>query len=229
MRRPRSGARRGGPHRATDRLRSEPGAVRPAERRRARSSPADRLDGLYAEATGPHPPGAGPPGYGKSTQVAGGSSRRARHVGWIDVERVDNDPFVLASAVVRALTPPDGEPADAPWDAAFDGAAPVEQIAAALGRPRRADRPTVRAGARRRAPHRLGRLAGGASTPSREHLPSSSTLVLCGRSHPDQARWPAGDCSPGVVDVTADAPRPRCHGDRRAAAVDGCARSSWRR
>ena len=36
-----------------------------------------------------------------------------------------------------------------------------------------------------------------------EHLPPSSTLVLCGRSHPDQRSLARRRLHPGVVDVTA--------------------------
>ena len=159
-----------------------------------------RLDPLYAEATGRILRVVAPPGYGKSTQVAGWVEADARHVGWVDVERVDNDPFVLASAVARALNPPDRAPIPDDWSAD-----PTHGIDDTI--------------------QRMGSFVDGLTQPFvlvlddvhhvdadaslavidavASHLPSSSTLVLCGRSHADHAALARRRLHPGVVDLGA--------------------------
>src|SRR5918993_2365764 len=44
-----------------------------------------------------------PPGYGKSTLLAQWSGRKGRRVGWVSVDRRDNDPVVLLTYVAVAL------------------------------------------------------------------------------------------------------------------------------
>jgi LuxR family transcriptional regulator, maltose regulon positive regulatory protein len=44
-----------------------------------------------------------PPGYGKSTLLAQWSGRKGRRVGWVSVDRRDNDPVVLLTYIAVAL------------------------------------------------------------------------------------------------------------------------------
>ena len=159
-----------------------------------------RLDSLYAEATGRILRVLAPPGYGKSTQVAGWVESETRYVGWIDLERVDNDPFVLASALVRALRPPDGEPLPPEWSAdpslGFDDT--IQRLGAFVDD---VERPFVLV---LDDVHHVDAVESLAVIDAvARHLPGSSTLVLCGRSLADQTSRSRRRLQPGVVEVTA--------------------------
>ena len=160
----------------------------------------ERLGGLYAQATGRILRVLAPSGYGKSTQVAHWVTGDARHVGWVDLERIDNDPFVLASALARALTSQGGELSDAQWDAAFDGRGAAGNIAPQLGGlVEQIERPFVLV---LDDVHLVDSIDSSAVIDAvAEHLPSSCTLVLCGRSHPDQRSLARRRLHPGVIDV----------------------------
>ena len=108
--------------------------------------------------------------------------RGARHVGWIDVERIDNDPLVLAAAVARALTATDGT---CRTDGTrFDGPGSSGSSPRGWGPLDRIDRPFLLV---LDDVHNIDSEASVALVDAlAEHLPRSSTLVLCGRSHPDQ-------------------------------------------
>jgi len=158
-----------------------------------------RLDPLYAEATGCILRVIAPPGYGKSTQVAGWVGADDRHVGWIDVESVDNDPFVLASALVRALSPPEQDLVPADWEA--DSNRGIDDTVQRLGSFLDGlDRPFVLVLDDVHHVDAADSLAVIDAVAS--HLPASSTLVLCGRSHADHPALARRRLRPGVVDVT---------------------------
>ena len=61
----------------------------------AAAVPLQRLDSHYEAATGRVLRVLAPGGYGKSTQTARWVAGEPRAVGWVDLERVDNDPYVL--------------------------------------------------------------------------------------------------------------------------------------
>src|SRR6185503_6869604 len=58
----------------------------------AAAVPLQRLDSHYEAATGRVLRVLAPGGYGKSTQTARWVAGEPRAVGWVDLERVDNDP-----------------------------------------------------------------------------------------------------------------------------------------
>ncbi|MFL6204313.1 MAG: LuxR C-terminal-related transcriptional regulator [Acidimicrobiales bacterium] len=159
----------------------------------------DRLDGCYAEATGRVLRVLAPPGYGKSTQVALWVAADPRRVGWVDLERIDNDPLVLAAALSRALLGSDAaeeELAHGP----LDGGGPVDQVRAAIAAlTERVDAPFVLV---LDDMHNLGPETADVVDAVAAHLPSHSTLVLCGRSHADGGSLARRRLQPGVVDVT---------------------------
>src|SRR4051794_41114140 len=79
-----------------------------------------RLDARYEEATGRVLRVLAPGGYGKSTQTARWLANETRAVGWVDVERVDNDPSVLLVALARALSAAGDFPDASAWTAPQD-------------------------------------------------------------------------------------------------------------
>ena len=163
----------------------------------------DRLDDLYRGATGRVLRMLAPPGYGKSTQMARWLASEPRQVGWIDVERVDNDPVVLAAAVARVLTGLEDGSTDTAWHEAFDGATTADQIAATLGTITDAvGQPYVLVLDDVHNLESLGSVAVLNAFAAR--LPESSTLVLCGRSHHEGGSVPRLRLRPGIVDVTAE-------------------------
>jgi LuxR family transcriptional regulator, maltose regulon positive regulatory protein len=160
-----------------------------------------RLDDHYATATGQILRVLAPPGYGKSTQIARWVADEPRHVGWVDLERVDNDPFVLAAALARALTHTGRQLSDAQWDAAFDGGGVVGNLAPGLGAlVDQIEWPFVLV---LDDVHNVDAIESLAVLDAlAAHLPPSSTLVLSGRSHPDQRSLARRRLHPGIVDVT---------------------------
>ena len=161
------------------------------------------MDHHYSAATGQILRVLAPPGYGKSTQIARWVADEPRHVGWVDIERIDNDPFVLAAALSRALTPTDGYLSDAHWDEAFEGRGVVGIVAPGLGAlVDRIEWPFVLV---LDDVHHIDSIESLAVLDAlAEHLPPSSTLVLSGRSHHDQRSIARRRLHPGVVDVTIE-------------------------
>jgi len=66
----------------------------------ARTGPVDRL---LASDVGPVVCVVAPAGYGKTTLLAQWAQRTAHRVGWVSVDRRDNDPAVLLTCVAVAL------------------------------------------------------------------------------------------------------------------------------
>jgi LuxR family maltose regulon positive regulatory protein len=66
----------------------------------ARTGPVDRL---LASDVGPVVCVVAPAGYGKTTLLAQWALRTAHRVGWVSVDRRDNDPAVLLTCVAVAL------------------------------------------------------------------------------------------------------------------------------
>jgi LuxR family maltose regulon positive regulatory protein len=156
-----------------------------------------RLDPLYAESSGRILRVIAPPGYGKSTQVTRWVAGEGRHVGWVDLERIDNDPSVLAAALAHALTGGGGrtEPPEELNGPVANLAPKVGAFIAAIDRPfvlvlddaHHVDSPSSLAV--------LDAVA--------DHLPPGSTLVLSGRSHADHGSLARHRLRPGVVDVSS--------------------------
>jgi LuxR family maltose regulon positive regulatory protein len=63
------------------------------------------LDGLTASSHAPVVLVSAPAGYGKTTLLALWGERDERPFAWVSLGRADNDPVVLATAVVAALDP----------------------------------------------------------------------------------------------------------------------------
>jgi LuxR family maltose regulon positive regulatory protein len=160
-----------------------------------------RLDASYAEATGRVLRVLAPPGYGKTKLVARWVDADERQIGWIDVERIDDDPLVLASAIAHALRGADLRDED-DWAGQYSGVVPVEHVISSLGElTERAESPFVLV---LDDVHNLGSDASAAVVDAvAAHLPAASTLVLCGRSHVDGGSLSRRRLEPGVVDVTA--------------------------
>ena len=162
-----------------------------------------RLDDRYESATGQVVRVLAPAGYGKSTIVSRWVAGEKRAVAWVDLERVDNDPFVLVGAVAQAL----GDICDLPETSLPSAPLAARGLAEAL------------------AP-RFGALVGRCTTPFvlvlddlhaidtaaasaiidalADRLPPASTLVLAGRAHHLDAAVGRLRLSPGLVDVTAE-------------------------
>lgn len=169
--------------------------TRPTRFERARSLvERTRLDARYESSTGRVLRVLAPGGYGKSTIVARWADRDTRPVRWLDLERLDNDPLVLAAALEQSLS----SLADAPEpalrrDHEFSG------IRRSL------------TGAMRNAPpfvlvlddvHHLDSVDSiDLVATLAEDLPPESTLVLAGRSF---RRWATARLrlAPGIDDIT---------------------------
>jgi LuxR family maltose regulon positive regulatory protein len=160
-----------------------------------------RLDRLYAAATGQVVRVLAPPGYGKSNLVARWVGDEPRRLGWVDLERVDNDPFVLVSALVRALTFPIEEPGEPPEDIdrgglVADAVTRVQTLVDGMDDPFVLVLDDV---------HHVDSAESLAVLDALVRcLPASSTLVLVGRAHHDQRSLARHRLQPGVVDVTTE-------------------------
>ena len=152
-----------------------------------------RLDDRFAHATG----GGivrviAPGGYGKSTLVAGWVQGDARPALWLELEEIDDDPLVLAAALVRGLEEVCGHVVAGPENRRV-GVAEVIEAVERCGVPVLIVLDDV---------HHL------VSAPSTaivdtvaERLGSSSTLVIVGRAHHHSS---ALRLRRDVVDVTTD-------------------------
>jgi LuxR family transcriptional regulator, maltose regulon positive regulatory protein len=61
------------------------------------------VDRLLAAQSAPVICVVAPPGYGKTTLLAQWSRRKGQRVGWVSVDRRDNDPVVLLTYLAVAL------------------------------------------------------------------------------------------------------------------------------
>jgi len=161
-----------------------------------------RLDGRYRAGVGRVIRIVAPAGYGKTSLAARWVSGDDRHVRWVDVELAHNDPAALLAEIRAALT----GIVDVARPATIDHDVPdgrVDIAHASLAAALRADHePFVIVFD---DVHRLDDtmsvwLLDGLA----EHLPSSSTIVMVGRSRRDE--WLDGRLrlTPGLVDVTID-------------------------
>jgi LuxR family maltose regulon positive regulatory protein len=169
----------------------------------AAAVPLQRLDSHYEAATGRVLRVLAPGGYGKSTQTARWVAGEPRAVGWVDLERVDNDPYVLGPALTRALPgeallPDEGSWRDAQGEREF-----ISTVVPEFGaRIRTCPTPFVLV---------LDDVHCVEAEPSlalvdalAENLPGTSTLVLSGRAHHGESSIARLRLHPGVIDVTVD-------------------------
>jgi LuxR family transcriptional regulator, maltose regulon positive regulatory protein len=163
-----------------------------------------RLDHRYERATGRVLRVIAPGGYGKSTLVARWVAGEDRSVGWVDLERIDNDPVVLARAVSRAIEQLSDASAEQLWSSP-DGGGPldVEAVTRVLGEILAShDRPFLL------VLDDVHNVDGDESLAVIDaiaaQLPPSSTLVLSGRAHHGTARIGRLRLTPGVIDVGTD-------------------------
>ena len=171
-----------------------------APRRAATTVGRARLDALYADATGQVLRVLAPGGYGKSTQIARWVAGEERRLCWIDLERVDNDPSLLASALARALTDVGRTAADG-WDARFLAGPFTTLLPEFRAFVELLDQPFVLVLDDVHHIHDEEALA--LIDVVAQQLPPGSTLVLAGRSHPGERTISRHRLDPGVVDVTA--------------------------
>ncbi|WP_040492112.1 LuxR C-terminal-related transcriptional regulator [Ilumatobacter nonamiensis] len=156
-----------------------------------------RLDHHFARAHGQLVRVLAPAGYGKTSLVARWVGGDERCVSWVDIARGGDDPVALLAhlrgALAQAVTIPEPNPAATPSANPY-----VEAVRSGL-----ADTST---------PfvlvlddiHRLRSAATAWIVEALvEGLPSTSTVVLVGRSHNDHGSIGRLRLSPGVVDVTA--------------------------
>ena len=151
-----------------------------------------RLDDLFAETTGSVVRVVAPGGYGKSTLVSGWVEGDSRRLLWLEIERIDDDPLVLATALVRGLEEVCGHVVAEPDTRRIGVADVIEAV-------ERCDEPIliVLDGV-----HHLASVASVAIVDAvAERLASSSTLVLVGRAHHHSS---ALRLRRDVVDVTVD-------------------------
>jgi LuxR family maltose regulon positive regulatory protein len=140
-----------------------------------------------------------PPGYGKSTLVAGWASTESRAVRWVDLDRGDDDPVALFDTLRRALSD-------------------VFTISLPSAVHARADEPYVAAlkdglsGSERPPPfvlvlddvHLVRSLGGHRLIQTAvEQLPPDSTIVVAGRGYRDHGTIARLRLAPGVVDIDA--------------------------
>jgi LuxR family maltose regulon positive regulatory protein len=154
-----------------------------------------RLDDQYASATGQVLRVLAPAGYGKSTQVLRWVAHDERRVRWLDLERIDNDPLVLAHVVANGLADRHGDD----LAAVADGGEAFADVAQLISHP---NEPFVLV---------LDDVHNIVSEESAdlidliiERLPPDSMLVLIGRSQPHAESIARHRLDPGVVDVTAN-------------------------
>ncbi len=154
-----------------------------------------RLDRLFAEMTGNVVRVLAPGGFGKSTLVAGWVEGDHRPSLWLDLERIDNDPLVLATALARGLDTVLGRVGMQP-DERRTGATDLIEVL------ERCEQPVVIV---LDDIHHLDNEASTAIVDAlAEHLPTSSTLVLVGRAHHHASAFAGLRLRREVVDVTAD-------------------------
>jgi LuxR family maltose regulon positive regulatory protein len=154
-----------------------------------------RLDDRYASATGRVLRVLAPAGYGKSTQVLRWVVADERKVRWLDLERIDNDPLVLAHVVANGLADQQRDNVDR----AADDGAPFADVAQLIACP---DEPFVLV---LDDIHRIvSKESAGLIELIIDRLSPDSTLVLIGRSQPHAESIARHRLEPGVVDVTAD-------------------------
>jgi LuxR family maltose regulon positive regulatory protein len=179
-------------------------------RDRARFRPPDasstiverrRLDGIYAGARGRVVRVVAPGGYGKSSLVARWVTGEERVVRWVDLERVDNDPVALLSTLARAFAGFDDLPLGslpAPRDGGPEFADQILPRLARLLRTCGAPFVLVLDDVQRIEDETARALVDTLA----EHLPSCSTLVLCGRALRDDGATGRLRLRPGMLDVT---------------------------
>ena len=153
-----------------------------------------RLDDRYASATGRVLRVLAPAGYGKSTQVLRWVGHDERKVRWLDLERIDNDPLVLAHVVANGLADRRHDNVDT-----AGGGAPFADVSQLIAYP---DEPFVLV---------MDDIHHIVSDESAElidliidRLSPDSTLVLIGRSQHHVGTIARHRLHPGVIDVTAD-------------------------
>ncbi len=154
-----------------------------------------RLDDRYASATGRVLRVLAPAGYGKSTQVLRWVARDERKVRWLDLERIDNDPLVLAHVVANGLADRRRDDVDRATD---DGAtfADVAQLIACPDEPFVLVMDDIHRIVSRDSAELIDLII--------DRLSPDSTLVLVGRSQHNVGRIARHRLDPGVIDVTAD-------------------------
>ncbi len=151
-----------------------------------------RLDDVVTEATGGIVRVIAPGGYGKSTLAAGWAEADVRRVLWLELERIDDDPLVLATAVVHGFEEVCGHVASGPEPARRGLAEVIEAVD-------RCDEPLliVIDGI-----HHLVSAASAAIVDTvAERLDALSTLVLVGRAHHHASTL---RLRRNVIDVTVD-------------------------
>lgn len=161
-----------------------------------------RLDSRYESATGQVVRVLAPAGYGKTTIVSRWMAAEPRAVAWVDLERVDNDPFVLVGTVAQALSDicdlPETSLPSAPLAARGLAESLAPRFGALLGR---CTTPFVLV---LDDLHAIDTAAASAIIDAlADHLPPACTLVLAGRAHHLDAAVGRLRLSPGLVDVTA--------------------------
>ena len=159
-----------------------------------------RLDSVYSGAVGRVVRILAPAGYGKSTLIARWLADETREIVWLDLERIDNDPLVLMSALAGGLSEfadprlsDDGRRHGAPIDDVF--VPTFGDLIRSISTPfvmvlddlHQIDQPAAEAV--------IDAIAA--------NLPSASTLVLSGRSHRRDEAIAALRLRPGVDDLDA--------------------------
>ena len=160
-----------------------------------------RLDDSYQHATGQVVRLLAPGGYGKSTQIARWVERESRQVCWLDLERIDNEPYVLATAMARALKAVHGD-ANESWIPPFINAQTTDILADFRDLLHDLDQPVVLVLDDVHHVHDEGSLA--LIDALVGNLPAESTLILSGRSHPGEGSFARHRLHPGLIDITTD-------------------------
>ncbi|MGA7757938.1 MAG: LuxR C-terminal-related transcriptional regulator [Ilumatobacteraceae bacterium] len=151
-----------------------------------------RLDDLFAQTTGTVVRVLAPGGYGKTTLVSGWVEGDSRRLLWLELEQVDDDPVVLATALVRGLEDVCEHVVAEPDTRRIGVAEVIEAV-------ERCDEPIVIV---LDGIHHLASVASTAIVDAvAERLDTSSTLVLVGRAHHHSS---ALRLRRAVVDVTVD-------------------------
>ena len=151
-----------------------------------------RLDGFFAETTGRVVRVIAPGGYGKSTLVSGWVEGDTRRALWLGIEEIDDDPLVLAAALVRGLEDLAGHNVVEPEHRQVGAAEVIEAL-------ERCHEPILIV--LDDVHHLVGAASAALVETLADHLDQSSTLVLVGRAHHHSA---ALHLRHDVVDVTVD-------------------------
>jgi LuxR family transcriptional regulator, maltose regulon positive regulatory protein len=161
-----------------------------------------RLDELLSDASGRVVRVLAPGGYGKTSLIARWAASDRRAVGWLDIERVDNDPSVLLISLASALAGLDGFDLSELPRGARDAELFVETVVPEFGAMVRDCRTPfalmVDDVHLLEAPASLALIDALA-----RNLGPASTLVIAGRRYAQEESVARLRLHPGVIDVTA--------------------------